>query len=110
MRCAICLTVLLICVNAGGPDDTVLLAECSKKPGVEQWGMRWAHVSSPNIPANSSFVVVDPKTGNPTLQCLNVEAWGRNTGDRVWATVCHNEGTEFGSFVVCLNDCAFRCA
>ena len=73
--------------TSGGQENAIALAKCD----ANSWGMRWAHVSSPNIPANSSFVVVDPKTGMPTAQCMNVEAWGRSAGDKVWATTCHVE-------------------
>jgi hypothetical protein len=73
---------------SGGEQDNVILAECGKHSNNEAWGMRWAHVSSPNIPANSSFVVVDPKTGVATPQCLNVEAWGKIPNSRIWATTC----------------------
>ena len=45
----------------------------------------WAHVDEPNIPANSSFVV------RGTSQCLNVCAWGKSAGDKVWTTQCSPE-------------------
>lgn len=85
-----CLLPLALAMH-GGEDDLVILAACGKINSVEPWGMKWAHVSSPNIPANSSFVVVDPKTEKPTTQCLNVEAWKRAPGSKVWSTTCKDE-------------------